>query len=310
MTTTTATGRQAPPKTRTHPMSVGAWPLLFVGPLLIGVAIFYYYPIVSNLYTSFTTTNAFGGDVKFVGVDNYVDLLTRPDLPSALGNTLLYTGVVLLAVPLSVVIASMIELPGLKGRTLYRMLFFMPYLAMPVAIAQVWRIFFNGNFGLLNQMLKAIGISDPPYWLSTPGFAMLAVAFFGIWSSIGFNVIILSSGLKGIPPELYEAASLDGANAWQQFSRVTVPLLTPSIFFLTIMQVIGGFQLFDGLYAMLGPTNPAINESRSLVYLFYNEAFVQQNKGGGAAIAMFIVVLVGIVTAIQFWGQKKWVHYE
>lgn len=309
MTTTTATGRAAPRKTRGHPMSVGAWPLLFVGPLLIGVAIFYYYPIISNLWTSFTTTNAFGGDVKFVGFDNYVDLLTRPDLPSALGNTLLYTGIVLLAVPLSVVIASMIELPGLKGRSLYRMLFFMPYLAMPIAIAQVWRIFFNGNFGLLNQMLKAIGIENPPYWLSTPGFAMLAVAFFGIWSSIGFNVIILSSGLKSIPPELYEAASLDGAGAWQQFSRVTVPLLTPSIFFLTIMQVIGGFQLFDGLYAMMGPSNPAINESRSLVYLFYNEAFIQQNKGAGAAIAMFIVVLVGIVTAIQFWGQKKWVHY-
>ena len=91
---------------------------------------------------------------------------------------------------------------------------------------------------------------------------------------------------------------------------VTVPLLTPSIFFLTIMTAIGGFQLFDGLYAMLGPGNPAINQSRSLVYLFYNEAFVQQNKGGGAAIAMFIVLLVGIATAIQFWGQKKWVHYE
>ncbi len=309
--TTTTTGRAAPTgKRRRSPMSVGAWPLLFIGPLLLGVLVFYYYPIISNLWTSFTATNAFGGDPKFVGVDNYVDLLNRPDLPSALVNTLFYTAVVLLGVPLSVVIASMIELPGLKGRTLYRVLFFMPYLAMPVAIAQVWRIFFNGNFGILNQGLKAIGIAEPPYWLSTPGFAMLAVAFFGIWSSIGFNVIILSAGLKGISPELYEAASLDGASAWRQFRTVTVPLLTPSIFFLTIMTAIGGFQLFDGLYAMLGPGNPAINQSRSLVYLFYNEAFVQQNKGGGAAIAMFIVLLVGIATAIQFWGQKKWVHYE
>ncbi len=294
---------------RRSPMSVGAWPLLFVGPLLLGVLIFYYHPIIGNLVTSFTTTNAFGGDVEFVGLDNYTELLSRPDLPSALGNTLLYTAIVLLGVPLSVVIASMIELPGLKGKSLYRVLFFMPYLAMPVAIAQVWRIFFNGNFGLLNQALNAIGISDPPYWLSTPGFSMLSVAVFGIWSSIGFNVIILSAGLKGIPRELYEAAELDGASAWRQFRSVTVPLLTPSIFFLTIMQAISGFQLFDALYAMMGQGNPAMNESRSLVYLFYNEAFVLQNKAGGAAIAMFIVVLVGIMTAFQFWAQKKWVHY-
>lgn len=307
----TTTGRQASGKVRRRsPMSVGAWPLLFLGPLLIGVLIFYYYPIVSNLWTSFTQTNAFGGNAQFVGLDNYRDLLSRPDLPSALVNTLLYTGVVLLGIPLSVVIASVIEMPGLKGRTIYRMLFFMPYLAMPVAIVQVWRIFFNGNFGLLNQGLKAIGVENPPYWLSTPGFAMLAVAVFGIWSSIGFNVIILSAGLKAIPPELHEASALDGAGAWRQFRMITVPLLTPSIFFLTIMTAIGGFQLFDGLYAMLGSGNPAINQSRSLVYLFYNEAFVQQNKGGGAAIAMFIVALVGIMTALQFWGQKKWVHYE
>lgn len=290
-------------------MSVGAWPLLFVGPLLIGVAIFYYYPIISNLFISFTQTNAFGGNPEFVGVQNYSDLLTRADLPSALGNTLLYTGIVLLGVPLSVVIASLIELPGLKGRSLYRVLFFMPYLAMPVAIAQVWRLFFNGNFGLLNQFLKSIGVANPPHWLSTPGFAIFAVAIFGIWASIGFNVIILSAGLKSIPGDLYEAASLDGASAWSQLVRITVPLLTPSIFFLTVMQAIGGFQLFDALYAMMGSGNPAINQSRSLVYLFYNEAFVQQNRGGGAAIAMFIVALVGIATAIQFWGQKRWVHY-
>jgi multiple sugar transport system permease protein len=288
---------------------VGLWPILFVGPLLLGVLVFYYYPIVANVFTSFTSTNAFGGNQKFVGLANYQDLFQRSDLPSAIGNTLFYTAVVLLAVPLSVGIASLIELPGLKGRSLYRVLFFMPYLAMPVAIAQVFRVFFNGNFGLLNQGLKALGISEPPYWLSTPGFAMVAVALFGIWTSIGFNVIILSAGLKAIPRELYEAAAIDGAGAWRQFRSVTVPLLTPSIFFLTIMQAIGGFQLFDSLFALMGRGNPALPYSRSLVYLFYDEAFVKQNRGGGAAIAIVILLLVAIVTGIQFWGQKKWVNY-
>ena len=208
------------------------------------------------------------------------------------------------------VIGSLLELPGLKGRSLYRVLFFMPYLAMPVAIVLVWRLFFNGNFGLLNQTVKALGVADPPYWLSTPGLVILAVAFFGIWASIGFNVIILSAGLKSIPKELYEAAQLDGAGAWHQFKNITVPLLTPSIFFLTIMQAIGGFQLFDALYAMLGAGNPAANSSRSLVSLFYQEAFVNNNRGVGAAVSILILALVGVVTAIQFWGQKKWVHYE
>jgi len=290
-------------------MSVGAWPLLFIGPLMLGVLIFYYFPIIGNLYASFTKTNAFGGNQKFVGLDNYTDLLARPDLPSATVNTLFYTAVVLLAVPFSVVIASLLELPGLKGRSLYRVLFFMPYLAMPVAIVLVWRLFFNGNFGLLNQTVKALGVADPPYWLSTPGLVILAVAFFGIWASIGFNVIILSAGLKSIPKELYEAAQLDGAGAWHQFKNITVPLLTPSIFFLTIMQAIGGFQLFDALFGMLGLNNPAAGASRSLVSLFYQEAFVNNNRGAGAAISIMILLLVGAVTAVQFWAQKKWVHY-
>ena len=294
---------------RVNPMSVGAWPLLFIGPLMLGVLIFYSFPIIGNLYASFTKTNAFGGNQKFVGLDNYTDLLARPDLPSATVNTLFYTAVVLLAVPFSVVIASLLELPGLKGRSLYRVLFFMPYLAMPVAIVLVWRLFFNGNFGLLNQTVKALGVADPPYWLSTPGLVILAVAFFGIWASIGFNVIILSAGLKSIPKELYEAAQLDGAGAWHQFKNITVPLLTPSIFFLTIMQAIGGFQLFDALFGMLGLNNPAAGASRSLVSLFYQEAFVNNNWGAGAAISIMILLLVGAVTAVQFWAQKKWVHY-
>lgn len=300
---------KATTRRRRDPMAAGAWPLLFVGPLLLGVLVFYYIPILGNFYTSMTKTNAFGNNAKFVGWDNYAELLARPDLASATLNTLLYTALVLLAVPISVVIASLLELPGLKGRAVYRCLFFMPYLAMPVAIVQVWRLVFNGNFGLLNQTLQALGVEDPPYWLSTPGVVLLAVAVVGIWMSIGFNVIILSAGLKSIPKELYEAAAIDGASAFHQFRSITVPLLTPSIFFLTIMQAIGGFQLFDILYAMLGPSNPATAQSRSLVWLFYQEAFKTQNRGIGAAVTVVILLLVGVVTAIQFWGQKKWVHY-
>lgn len=294
---------------RGHLTRSGWWPLLFVGPLLCGVAVFYYYPIFANFWTSFTATNAFGGDARFVGLANYESMFARPDLGSAIVNTLLYTSVVLLAIPLSVVIASMLELPGLKYSGLYRTLFFMPYLAMPMAISQVWKIVFNGNFGIINQGLKAIGVENPPYWLSTPGFAIAVVALFGLWSSIGFNVIILSAGLKSIPRELYEASAIDGAGDLAQFFRITVPLLTPSIFFLTIMQTIGGFQLFDALYALIGSSNPAMPQSRSLVFLFYQEAFISNNRGVGAAVAMVILAFVAVVTLIQFIFQKKWVNY-
>lgn len=304
--TTTADGQR---RRRHRPTSVGWWPVLFVGPLLAGVAIFYYYPIVANAWTSLTQSGAFGGNVRFVGLENYAELFTRPDLPSALLNTLLYTGIVLLGIPLSVIVASMIELPGLRFSHLYRALFFMPYLAMPMAIAQVWRLVFNGDFGLLNQGLAVLGIEQTPYWLTTPGFALLAVAIFGLWSSVGFNVIILCSGLKGIPRELYEAASIDGAGQVRQFLGVTIPLLTPSIFFLTIIQTISGFQLFDALFAMMGRNNPAMPQTRSLVYLFYDEGFITNDKGVAAAISMVILVLVALVTFIQFIGQRKWVNY-
>ena len=304
-----ATAPGAGGRRRRRPTSVGAWPVLFIGPLMAGVAVFYYWPIVKNLVVSLQQRNAFGGSPRWVGLQNYQDVLSSPDLGSAMANTLLYTGVVLLGIPLSVAVAAMIELPGLRGRGLYRTLYFMPYLAMPMAVAQVWKLVYNGNFGLLNQLLRALGVADPPYWLVTPGWALLAVALFGVWGSVGFNVIILSAGLRSIPRELYEAASIDGASAWRQFRSITVPLLSPSIFFLTIMTTIGGYQLFDALFAMIGTNNPAEPRTRSLVYLFYREAFVNSDQGMGAAVAVVIFACVAVVTFVQFLGQRRWVNY-
>lgn len=289
--------------------SAGLWPLLFVGPLMAGVVLFYHYPIVRNLWTSFTKTGPFGGNAEFVWFDNYAQLFSRPDLYSALGNTLLYSLAVLISIPIAVMVAAATNMPGLKGAGFYRAMYFMPYLAMPVAIAMVWKIAFNGEFGLVNQFLRAIGVSNPPYWITTPGFALAVICFYGIWMSIGFNVIILSAGIKNISAELYEAAELDGAGSVRQFFNITLPLLTPSIFFLSVIQTIAGLQLFDAIYAMLGSRNPALPQTRSLVYFFYDEAFIHNDKGAGAAVAIVIMVLVALVTLVQFIGQKKWVNY-
>jgi len=286
----------------------GFWPWLFVLPLLGGIGLFYLWPIIQTAYFSFTEWGVFGGNT-WSGLDNYVRLFADPQLYSALGNTLLYTVVVLLGIPIAVYLASLLNTPGLRFASFYRVLFFLPYVAMPTAVAMVWRIIFNGDFGILNYVLSLVGI-DGPYWTSTPGFAMLAVAIVGLWSSLGFSMIILAAGLKNIPPELYEAAELDGATPWRRFTSVTVPLLTPSIFFVLIITTISSFQLFDLLYALLGSSNPVLPKSMSLVYFFYSQGFVSNDKGYAAAIAMVIFLIIGVVTVVQFRLQKRWVNND
>jgi multiple sugar transport system permease protein len=284
----------------------GAWPWLFVLPLLVGVATFYIWPIIQTFWYSFTTWGVFGG-ATFSGLANYGRLLSDPQLYQSLLNTVIYTAIVLVGIPIAVWLASLLNTQGLRFAQFYRVLFFLPYVAMPAAIALVWRIMFNGDYGIVNWFLGRFGI-DGPYWISTPGFALVAVSLVGLWSSLGFSMIILGAGLKDIPPELYEAAELDGASRWRQFRSVTVPLLTPSIFFVVIVTTISSFQLFDLLYAILGSTNPVIPKTMSLVFYFYSAGFIDNDKGFAAAIAMVIFVLIGIVTLVQFRVQKKWVQ--
>ncbi|SIN92790.1 carbohydrate ABC transporter permease [Agromyces cerinus] len=282
------------------------WALVFVLPLFAGIALFYLWPIVRNLWFSFTEWGPFG-DSEWVGLDNYIELAGDATMGRAILNTLGYTAMLLCGVPLAIYFASLLNRPGLRFANLFRTAFFLPYVAMPAAISMVWRIIYNGDFGILNYALSLIGI-DGPSWLSTEGVALVAVALVGIWISLGFNLIILSAGMKGIPVELYEAASLDGATRWKQFTTITVPLLTPSIFFVSVMTVIAGFQVFDLLYALMGTQNPAIDKTQSVVYYFFTNIKTGDN-GYAAAIGVVILLLVGIFTLLQFRLQKKWVTY-
>jgi multiple sugar transport system permease protein len=293
-------GRQAARRTD------GWWPWLFVLPLLAGVGTFYIWPIIQTFWYSFTSWGVFGG-ATFSGIANYVRLVGDPQLYQSLLNTVVYTVIVLAGIPIAVWLASLLNTPGLRFAQFYRVLFFLPYVAMPAAIALVWRIMFNGDYGIVNWFIGLFGI-DGPYWISTPGFALVAVSFVGLWSSLGFSMIILGAGLKDIPPELYEAAELDGASRWRQFRSITVPLLSPSIFFVVIVTTISSFQLFDLLYAILGSTNPVIPKTMSLVFYFYSAGFIDNDKGFAAAIAMVIFLLIGIITLVQFRVQRKWVQ--
>ncbi|MGO4584987.1 carbohydrate ABC transporter permease [Arthrobacter sp. 2RAF6] len=287
--------------------SDGWWPWLFVVPTVAGIGVFYLWPIVQTFYYSFTKWGVFGG-TKFIGLDNYARMFADSTIPQSILNTLIYTVVVLLGIPIAVVLASLIERPGLRFAALYRTLYFIPYITMPAAVGIVWRLIYNGDFGPINWFLGLFGIQGP-YWTSTPGFALLAVATVGLWMSLGFNLIIISAGLREIPRELFEAAEMDGASRVRQFFSITVPLLTPSIFFVTIVTVISGFQLFDLLYVMMGKANLAMPQTQSLVYIFYNQAFLQNDKGYAAAIGILILVIIALLTAFQFRIQKRWVNY-
>ena len=286
----------------------GAWPLVFLAPLMIGVIVFYFWPILATFLNSFSSFGPFGGR-SFAGLDNYRALLTDSFIPRAVLNTAVYTAIVLLGIPIAVAVASLMNQKGLRFSRFYQVLFFLPAVSMPVAVALVWRMIFNKEFGIVNWALSLVGI-DGPYWTTAPWWALLAVSIVGLWSSLPLAIIILSAGLQAIPAELYEAAQLDGAGTMRQFIAVTVPLLTPSIFFLTIITAINGFQLFDLLFAMMGDANPAMADTQSLVYLFYSEAFRQNDQGYASVIALLILLIIGVFTLLQFRMQKRWVHYE
>ena len=288
---------------RRVPNPDGAWPWLFVLPTLIGLAIFYFWPVVQTAYYSFTKWGVFGG-AEFVGLDNWISLLESGQVPRALVNTLVYTAMLLLGIPISIYIASLLNRPGLRFAAFYRVLYFAPFVSMPAAIALVWGMIFNSQYGILNQFLGVFGVPRV-FWTSTEWVALIAIGIVGIWSSLGFNIIILGAGLRSIPNEMYEAARIDGATNWRQLISITVPLLSPSIFFLTVLSVIHGMELFDLIFIMIGESNPIKGETQSMVSLFYREAFISNDKGTGAAIAILLMLIIGALTAVQFGVQRR-----
>lgn len=299
------------PGTRRRRRSPGAspwWALVFLGPTALGIAAFYLWPTVRTLIISFTKSGPFGG-AEWVGIENYTRLFQDPELIGALRNTAIYTIIALIGIPLAVGIAALLNTAGLKGRSAHRTLYFIPVVTMPAAIALVWRMIYNGDYGVLNAALGAVGIEGRS-WLTDPNTALVAIAVVGIWAGLGTNIVIFLAGLQGIPDTIMEAADLDGAGPVRKFFSITIPLLSPSIFFVSVISVIGALQVFDLIYMMLGRSNPAMPNTRTVVYLFYEAGFLDNDRGYAAAIAFLLLVIILILTIVQFRLQKKWVHYE
>lgn len=281
---------------------------VFIAPVTIGLLVFYIWPFFQNVWFSFNDVNKFNMST-FVGLQNYIDMFQDKELGQALVNSLKY---VIVTVPvglfLSILIAALMN-AKIRGKSIYRTLYFLPSITMSAAVAMVWKWIYNEQMGVLNSAIKAAG-GKGHAWLTDPSTALYCIMLVGLWMTVGYNMIILLAGMQGISQSYYEAAALDGAGPIQQFFKITIPMLTPTIFFVLITSIISGFQVFDTIYMMIGKTNPAYDDTQTLVMMFYRQAFDYGHKGYAAAISIFIFVIIMIVTVIQLIGQKKWVNYD
>ena len=289
-----------------------AWPAvrgwLFIGPVVLGTLIFNVLPLIPTIYASFTTWNGLGAP-QWVGFANYQRAFSGRDdvLLVGLKNTMLFTvGYVPFAIAVGLALALLAN-ERLRGIIAFRALFFLPVITSVVAVGMVWRWIFNTPFGVANWGLAQVGIAGPR-WLGDPTWAMIAVIIVSVWQVMGYNMVILLAGLQGVPQELLDAASIDGAGRLRRFWHITIPLLTPTIFFLSIIAVINSFQVFGLIYVMTGG-GPG-TATTVYVYQIWREAFQLRNMGYAAALSWLLFMVILAITWVQWRLAKRWVHYQ
>jgi multiple sugar transport system permease protein len=279
---------------------------LFLLPWLLGFTLLLAIPILASIFISFTKWNLLNPPV-WVGLENYRDMFTDRDFYQSMGVTLEY---IALSVPIYTVTALSLSLllnQKLKGIYVFRSVMFMPSVIASTAVAVMFAMLLNPDFGVINEGLRAIGIANPPRWLASTQWAIPAVVLMGLWT-IGGGTIIYLAGLQNIPPHLYEAAEIDGANSIQKFWYITLPLLTPTIFFNLITGLIGAFQVFDAAYVL---NNRARRGALNFYLLnLYNEGFRESRFGYASALAWVLVIISAIAIVIIFRTSERWVYYE
>ena len=280
------------------------WGYLLVAPTIIGLLVLNVWPFVQTVVLSFSTTHPFGY-FELSGVGNYTQMFSNKEFWKATWNSIYFC---ILTVPLGIflsLVTAVLLNAKITGKTAYRAIYFLPMVVAPAAIAMVWKWIFNAEYGIINQI-----IGTKVNWLTNTALVLPACAVVAIWSAVGYDAVLLLSGIQNISKSYYEAASLDGATKIQQFFQITLPMVSPTLFVVMIMRLMSSLKVYDLIYTMIDTANPAITSAQSLMYLYYREAFVAGNRGYASAIVVWTVLLIGVVTAFQFWGQKKWVNYE
>jgi len=281
------------------------WAALFLLPNLLGFLVFIFWPLIASFGLSFTSWDLLT-PIKWIGLENYKTLISDQVFWKVLWNTIYFTvGNVPVGIILSLFLAIALN-QKIKGITIFRAVYFLPVISSTVAVAIVWQWLYNPEFGLMNYLLSLVGI-DGPNWLSSTTWAMPAVIITSIWRGLGFNMLLFLAGLQGIPETYYEAAKIDGANWWVLFKNITIPLLSPTTFFVVVISIINSFQVFDQIYIMTAG-GPARSTS-VLVHYLYQNAFQYFKMGYASAIGYVLFFLVFTVILIQLKRSKNWVVY-
>ena len=283
------------------------WGLLFASPWLIGLSLFWVGPIIASFYYSFTEFNAIKTPV-FIGLTNYVDMFTKDDLFwTGVYNTLYFAVV---SIPLAIITAFGLALllnAKIRGQTFYRTVYYLPVLVPEVALALVWIYLFNPATGLINVPFDWLGIRGP-CWNACPQWAKPTMVLLALWI-IGNQVVLYLAGLQDVPQELNDAASVDGANSFRRFLNVTLPIMTPVIFFHLVTSVIGAFQFFTIPFIMTGGTGAPANSLMFYSILLYKNAFAYFKMGYASAMAWLMFVVILGITLVIFASARRWVFY-
>jgi multiple sugar transport system permease protein len=300
--------RPAPPDRRRSVRNSRWAPWLFLGPWGIGLVGITLGPMVASLILSFTNYNLLGR-FRWIGLGNYVRMFTDdPRFADAAWVTLRY---VVVSVPLQLAFALAIAAllnTGLRGLSFYRAVYYLPsLLGTSVAVALLWRQIF-GSTGLVNQVLGAVGFADLPNWIASPQFALGTLMVLNIWT-FGSPMIIFLAGLRQVPEELYEAAAIDGAGRWRRFRSITIPMISPVIFFNLVLQMIHSFQAFTQAYIISGGSGGPIDATLFYTLLIYQKAFTDFDMGYASAMAWVLLIVIAMFTWVAFATQSRWVHY-
>ncbi len=282
---------------------------LFLLPSLAGFLIFVILPMVASLFLSFGELKL-NGDFTWLGIANYREMLNDSVFWQTVGNTVYFMVTI---VPLQLVFGLMLAIglnQSIRGRLVYRLIYFMPVVTTIVAAAIVFQLLLNKDFGPISSIFWELGIT-PPNFLGDPDWQKPAVVLLTLWKNTGFTMVIYLAALQGVPQELYDAANVDGATAWQRFRNVTMPLISPTTFFLFVLQMIGAFQLFTEAYVMTrGSSGTPAQATMTVVYYIYQNAFSYNRMGKAAAVAWFLFLFIFLFTLIQTRMQRRWVYYE
>lgn len=276
----------------------------FILPAFLGTFVFIIIPVIMSFGLGFVDWDLISPP-KFAGISNYTQLLADPLFYKVLWNTFYYafaTAFFSIVIPLA--LAYCLDLK-IKGSELYKTAYFLPYVTPMIVIAIVWSWIFDPNYGILNW---ALGLGDSVKWLYDEKFAMPALIIVSVWKNIGYNMIIFLAGLQAVPPAIYEAGELDSATGYKRFWYLTLPMLTPTLFFVSIMTVISSFQVFDLVYLMTG--GGPENSTMIMVYWLFKQAFEYFNIGKASAIAYILFIIILVLTFIQWKTRKKWVINE